>query len=274
MTIVGAELRAPHSQLRQKPSQVEVRYSLLAKTITLHEPVVVLFSIHNGLSSPITLTLGAQKRQFFQFSLTTPDGQVLQSSFPPAGQVDIVTFGSGTQEVAPRGDYQQRLIMNQWFAFRTVGTYIVKGQLTSGIDVAGNGSLSTQAQMISLRIGERNPQRLEKVCAELTKRVEDSSSVEEWEEPALMLSYIDDPIAVRYLAQVLSTHKGTENIIVPGLERIADDSAVEVLLSSLSDQSGEVSELARRALARMEPGISNSHLKETVRRALTSSPSD
>ncbi len=89
-----------------------------------------------------------------------------------------------------------------------------------------------------------------------------------------MLSSVDDPIAVPYLAEALSTHKGTENVIVPGLERIGDDSAIDVLLFSVEDQSGDVSILARRALTRLEPTISNSHLKETVRRALAPKPGD
>jgi len=264
----------PHGQSSLKSGQVEVSFNPSAETFALHEPIVVLFSVHNGLASPIIITLGAQKRQFFQFYLTPPKGEVLQSSFPPPGQVDVVTFGPGTQEIAPGADYKQRLVINQWFSFPIKGVYSLKGQLTSEIAANGAGSLFTPAQTIPIRIGDKNSVILEKTCSELTKRVENGLSVEEWEEPALELSYIDDPIAVKYMAQVLSTHKGAENLIVPGLERIGDDSAIEVLLSSLNDASGDMSMLSRRALTRLQPRISDSYLKETVQRALATSSND
>ena len=261
-----------HFQSQGTSRQVELQLVLEEKEFTLHEPVVVLFTVHNGLSTPIILTLGAEKRQYFQFSLTKPDGQVIHSSYPPPGTVDIVTFGSGQQEVASGETFRQNLLLNQWFQVDSRGKYVLNGRLTSKIEISKGQYLSDEDHTLSFHVGARDSSRLKKVCEELTNQIRNRPSVEEWQEPARMLSSIDDPIAVPYLAEVLSTHKGTENIIVPGLERIGDDPAVEALLSSLEDQSGDVSILARRALTRLEPTISNSHLKETVRRALAPKP--
>jgi hypothetical protein len=271
--IVIAESRTSH--LPSRPTQVEVSYRPRESTMTLHEPVVVLFSVHNGLSRSITLTLGAQGRQFFQSSLTTPDGQVIESSFLLPGQVaNVATFGSGKVEVAPGADYQQMLSMNQLFGFNTPGTYLLTSQLTTSIEVAGYASLSPQSQTIRLVIKPRDTARLEKVCADLARQVATAKGVEEEREPALELSYVDDPIAVPYLAQVLSRHMFNYHLAIPGLERIGNEAAVEVLLSTLGDDYGDMADLARQALTRMQDRISNPNLKETVKRALAPKTGD
>lgn len=260
------------SHFRDKST--DIQYKLKESSVSLHEPVVLLLEVHNGFPQPLTLTLGAQNRQFFQFSLTTPDGQVLQSSLPPGWDVEIVIFdGQGKAVVAPGADYQQPLLMNQWFPFKTVGTYILTSQLTTDIEVSGDGSLPPQSQTIRLTVNARDPERLTKVCADLARQVEQAPNAELAQEPARTLSYVEDPVAVPYLAQVLFSHKLTDHIAIPGLERIGNDDAIKTLLSALDDKFGDTADLARQALTRMEDRISDPVLKETVRRALASPPS-
>jgi HEAT repeat protein len=61
-------------------------------------------------------------------------------------------------------------------------------------------------------------------------------------------------------------------LAILGLERMGDEAAVEVLLSALGDNYGDIAVLARRALTRLQNRISNPNLKETVRRALEKEP--
>jgi hypothetical protein len=188
--------------------------------------------------------------------------------------VSVVVFdGFGKAVVAPGEDYQQPLLMNQWFPFRTVGTYFLTSQLTTDIEVSGDGSQPPKSQTIRLAVNARDPQRLTIVCADLARQVEQAPNAEAAQEPALMLSYVEDPIAVPYLAQVLSSHKLTDHLVIPGLERIGSDDAIKALLSALDDKFGETADLARQALTRMEDRISDPVLKETVRRALAPTPS-
>src|SRR5215470_10907819 len=112
-------------------SQVEIRYETLKRSITLHEPVVISFRVHNRSSNRVTLTLGAQNREFFEFSLTTPDGRVVQGS--PLSSASIATVGSGLQTVEAAGDYQQQLLMNQWFRFDVPGTYLLTASLSTPV---------------------------------------------------------------------------------------------------------------------------------------------
>lgn len=257
-------------QIKSPSDLVNVQYRFQNGAITVNEPVVLLFSVHNGLSRPVTLTLGAEKTQFFRFSLRTPDGRTLQNSRNPGDYVSIVTFGSSKITVEPGADYQQPIWLNEWFSFGSVGTYVLTGQLSSGIETPEEAVLPPQDKTARLELKARNPARLENVCATLAKQVEENPNVEGWQFPARSLSSIDDPIAVPYLAQVLATNSSTSYLVIPALEGIGNDEAVNTLLSALRDKSGDVALKARQSLTRMQDRIETPGLKAKIREALTS----
>jgi hypothetical protein len=95
-----------------------------------------------------------------------------------------------------------------------------------------------------------------------------ASTVEAAQFLALELSYANDPIAVSYLDRLLSAHTLAYEKAVQGLERIGTDEAVEVLLSALNENSGDIAELATRSLGRMQGRIANPVLRETVKKAV------
>ncbi len=265
MGMFAAQSSKELPQDRSTLNQLEVHYRFHQTAITIHEPVVMLFIVHNGLQKPVTLTLGRQSRQYFQFSLTTPDGQTLQAGPLPEGGV---TFGSGEATVTPGADYQQRLLLNQWFQFKSEGTYLVTARLTTEMNVSGNGNLPPQSGTAQFRITPRDPSRLRRVCAELARQVTTAANAEAAQEPALILSSVDDPVAVRYLAKVLSSRKLTQRFVVAGLERVGNDEAIKVLLAALHDKFGDIADLARQALRRLQDGIADPAFKERVKRAL------
>src|SRR5271169_1784749 len=265
-SLVAMASFAATSQAPNAPKQVDVHFRFQEKVVTLHEPVVLLFEVHNGLEQPITVTVGSLTRQYYDLTLTTPSGQALHKD-PFNGQVDIVTVGDGKITVAPGADYKEPLVMNQWFPFEGQGTYSLTSKLTSDIEIA-DGSFQAQSQTAQLLINARDPARLNKICADLEQQAEMATTVEAAQFPALALSYVNDPIAVSYLARLLSAHTLAYAKAVPGLERIGDDAAVEVLLSALNENWGDTAELATRSLARMQNRIANPRLKETVQKAV------
>lgn len=267
LLLAAGTIAADTSHTTQKAlKQVIVHFRFQENAVTLHEPVIVFFEVHNGLSQPITVTVGALVRQFFDFSLTTPSGQVFNKDRFD-GQVDIVTAGSGKITVGPGADYKEPLVMNQWLPFASQGLYSLTSRLTSDIETV-DGSLQAESETAQLRINQRAPARLNKICAELAKQVETATTVDGAQFPAQALSYVDDPIAVPYLARILSAHTLAYEKAIGGLERIGNDEAVEVLLSALNENYGDIAELATTSLARMQDRIANPHLKETVRKAV------
>jgi hypothetical protein len=268
ISILSADFGSKNLSARPAPGKVDVEYKS-QESFTLHEPVVVTFSVRNGLSKSITLKLGAQYTQYFQFSLTTPEHQILQSSRNPGQDVSVVTIGSGTVTVEAGGKYERPLLLSQFIPLKTPGTYLLTSKLSTEIVISEDGILSPQSKTTQLHISSRDPARLEKVCEELATQAENARTVEAAEFPTLALSYIDDPIAVPFLAKILSGHTLEYDLAIPGLERIGNDDAVESLLSALNDKYGEVDMLARQALTRLQDRISNPNLKETVRRTLS-----
>jgi hypothetical protein len=264
IAVVAAESRI--DRLPGAPKSVAVHFTFQEKVVSLREPVVVVFEVHNGLSQPITVTVGALVRQFFDFSLTTPRGQILRKE-PFGGLVDIVTAGDGKIIVAPGADYKEQLVMNQWFPFAAQGTYTLTSTLTSDIETE-DGSFQAEAQTAQLRVNPRDPARLNKICAELEAQAEAASTVEASQGPTRALSYVEDPIAVPYLARVLSAHTLSYEMAIAGLQRIGDDAATEVLLSALHDSYGDIEISASRALSQMEGRIANPRLRETVKQAI------
>jgi hypothetical protein len=261
MATVAATSHAP-----KVPRQIDVHFRFQERVITLHEPVVLLFEVHNGLKQPITLTVGSLTRQFYDLTLTTPSGQALHKN-PFNGQVDIVTVGDGKITVAPGADYKELLVMNQWFPFERQGTYSLTSKLTSEIETT-DGNLQAEGQTAQLLINARDPARLNKICADLEQQAEMATTVEAAQFPALALSYVNDSIAVPYLARLLSAHTLAYAKAVSGLERIGNDHAAEVLLSALNENWGDTAELATRSLARMQDRIANPRLKETIKKAV------
>ena len=283
IAVIAAGSRTIHFPDRP-PNQVAVHFRLQEKAVSLHEPVVVLFEVHNGLSQPITVTVGALIRQYFDFSLTTPSGQVLRKDNTPPPH--MVTVGEGKVSVAPGTDYKEPLVMNQWFPFATQGTYTLTSKLLSDIETE-DGSFQAEGEIAQLRVNPRDLARLNKICAELAKQVETAPNATAAQEPARTLSYVEDPIAVPYLARVLPTNTridvswlprvpkelSTLNTLtyekaIAGLQRIGNDAAVEVLLSALNNNPNDIGDQASRALSQMEDRISNPRLKETVKQAV------
>jgi hypothetical protein len=259
---------ASHASIESDQPDVRVQYKF-EETVTLHEPVIVHFAVHNSAREPVALTLGAQNTQYFEFSLTGPDGQIVQSYANPGGGINLLVIGSGKVEIGPGEDYELPLLMNQWFHFKAAGTYFLAIRLTTNIDAPGGSSISPPKETIRITIKPRDLARLEKVCADLAREVASAPNAESAQGPALRLSYIDDPVAIPYLARLFDYAKLTDNLSVAGLERIGTDDAVRVLLSALNSGVEDRVELSRWALTRMQERISDPHLKETVKHALT-----
>jgi len=178
----------------------------------------------------------------------------------------------GKLVIGPGEDHQQALLLNQWFDLELPGKYLLTAGISTAIEVGEVNTLAPQAQRLILEIKPRDTNRLTQVCEELAAKVSMAKGVEAEQESALKLSYVEDPIAVPYLAEGLSAHMFNYSVAIRGLERIGNDAAVEALLSALDDKYGDIGDLAGRALTRMQDRISSPALKEAVRRALVPKP--
>lgn len=267
LLFVGALGVSSQNSLHEQ-SQVQIKYELKESKLTLGEPVIMVFSAKNISASDVNIDLGIDKTQFFEFSVKTPSGQIFLGG--PSLKEGLHTLGTIT--IASGDTYKQELLLNQWLEFKSPGRYVLEAKLNPKGSAEQGNTPSSQSGVLHLQIEPRDATRLTKVCAKLTAEVESSRSVEEALPPTLALSYVQDPIAVPYLAQLLSDHALTYHLAIAGLERIGDESAIEALLARLTDTYADISDRARGALERMEDRISNPNLRETVKRELASKP--
>jgi hypothetical protein len=254
---------------RQVSPTVALRYTTAQESFSVHEPIVVLFSVANNLPNTITLALGAQDIQFFEFALASPAGQQVHEYWNMNQEVSLVTIGSGKVQVPPGESYKLPLLMNRWFHFEAPGTYFLTLRLSTNIEVSNGSNIAPQSQTLRLTIRPRNAATLERICANLVKEVAAAPNAKAAQEPARRLSYIRDPVALPYLAKLLQYNKLTDHFVVAGLERIDTDDAARVLLSLLNSNFADRASLSCSALLRMQSRIHDPAVKKAVKLALT-----
>ncbi len=257
---VAAILSLAFSPSTRAAEQVDVHFHFRNSAVTLHEPVILMFTVHNGTAQEASLDLGIDKRQFLHFWLTLPNGTSLESEpLYPEG-----FHASGKVVIPPGGDYEQLLVLNQLFRFDSVGEYFLAAQLDTTIAVTAANSFRPRTERLQFEVKDRDPARLTEICVGLTDQVKAAGSANAAREPALVLSYIEDPISVPYLSQLLDVRKLVENSAIAGLERVGNEDAVKVLVSALTSKYGETANLAQEALKRILQRTSDPALKRRI----------
>ena len=64
---IGTAIACGASRQPASRKELSTQYRPRQAAISLHEPVVLLFAVHNGLSQEVTVTLGREGRQYFHF---------------------------------------------------------------------------------------------------------------------------------------------------------------------------------------------------------------
>jgi hypothetical protein len=222
-------------------------FRLIQDSVTLQEPVFVEFTLRNGSAEPIETDLGFNRKQNFDFTITTPDRRRVS-----APSVAAEGFGAaGRISLRPGETYRQILLLNERYSFDAPGGYEVDARFTGSIHAAqkqaiqGDGGWST----IRLTVRPRDQQRLTEVCGSLAEKAVHGSTYIEARDAALALSFVRDPVAVPFLGRVLRESKLVRSEAADGLARIATPEAVELLNASSNSGDSELSAIARSALA-------------------------
>ncbi len=264
--IAGLAGAANHQVSMAQPAEVKISYSLAAPKITLHEPVMIVFQVTNNLDEPVNLDLGQDRKAGFEFSLTKPDGVKMQL---PILTHEGLALG-GAFPLRPGESYIQSLILNEWYDFASEGRYELEGHLVNPVVINSgaryNGGAGFRA---TLEIGPRDELALAKTCDTLTNQIEASDSYQQSSEATLALSYVKDPIAVPYLRRALLSKKLVEPLAIKGLEQIANEAAVRVLIESLKVEYADTAVLSRSALARIRNQTHDPELRQEIDHALT-----
>lgn len=247
---------------------VVISFATQASDVTLHEPIFADFSVHNGLDEAIQFDLGHNFKSSFQLTVTQPDGSVI--TVPRLSEEGFGLIGRVSLE--PKGRYDQRLLLNEWYAFAEPGSYKIEGRLSAPIQTLSGREVNTSLlPSLSLRILPRNRERLRKVCQALLHTAVESADVSEATEAALALSHIRDPVAVPYLEEGLRRRRLLWPYAIPGLARIANAEAIEVLILTMEGRDPESgAALAGAVLYEVKEKIEDARLRAKIETALQS----
>lgn len=246
--------------------KVAVSCALASGEVSLHEPVVLNFTVENNLPQPVKFDLGQNRKGGFTFTVTQPDGKRVE--LPQYSMMGLSRPGAVRLDAAQT--YQQSLLLNEWYGFPTAGDYEIQVRLSKPIQTQDGRVISTQTEFsLPLKVGPENRGRLERVCTELAAQVAAADSYDKAAEATRALGHVNDPVAVPYLEKALASGQLVEQIAVAGLERNGSNEAVEALLSALNTQPGEIKEeLIRPALARVKDRIFDPELRRKVEQAV------
>jgi hypothetical protein len=136
--------------------------------------------------------------------------------------------------------------------------------LDTTIAVTAANSFKPRTERLHFEVKDRDPAHLTEICGSLADQVKAAGNAQAAREPALLLSYIEDPISVPYLSQLLFVRKLVEDSAVAGLERVGNEDAVKVLVSALTAKYGETANLAQEALKRILKKTSDPALKRRI----------
>lgn len=248
-----------HAQQQLHP-ELQASYQLLSTDLTAGEPVFVGFKLENNTSERVTLDLGLNGYGDFRLRIVRPDGQVRSAPNP------TWTMGtSGKVSLEPFASYNGLLLISRWFDFNAAGIYELDITPPGPATTASGAELPRLAQgHLLIDVGPRNPKRLEEICAALEKKILDATTAASAMELAEVLNHIVDPIAVPHLARLLDAKKMMEVDAVKGLARIADSTAVDVLIAHLNNPSQEIRDYIRSRLAGIERTSNDSEIRRKI----------
>lgn len=270
VSIIGAITTTDYSSERAQPFRREaVSYSLFSSKITLHEPVIIEFTLNNVFAESIKVDLGADRKEAFRFAVTQPDG--VSRNLLLLRQEGIARFGSITLQ--PGQSYRQRLLINEWTDFPLPGKYLVAVRLVNPVQTQKGLVIAKDAGFrATLEVAPKDPEKLRSVCETLFSQMAASKSYEQAAEAILALSHIRDPVAVPYLEKSLVVGKLVEPFAIKGLAQIGNREAVQALISALNMRNRDIATLAQAALSKLEAESSDPALKDQIKRALKRAP--
>jgi hypothetical protein len=232
--VAALVLRALVSGQCQGQDILAVSVTLQNPTVTLHEPVVANLFVHNGGAEETRVDLGYDREGALEFSIVQPDGSTVK--VPRLRRHEGI---SRLPELSlqPGEAYYQELLLNKWYMFSKPGSYRILMRLATTIR-SGTGvpEKAEFSQELALQVDARDEKRLERACEKLAAAAT-SASTETALDAARALSYVEDLVAVPYLARL--TKEGsfkvyTRNIALEGLGRIARSEGLDAVISRLS----------------------------------------
>jgi len=202
-------------------------FTLHSMVVTLNEPIHLDLEIQNNSSEAIEIDLGQDRKGSLGFTVETPDGRVIH--LPPLSSEGLGRIGR--VRLAPHSQSKQTYLLNEWYPFPAKGAYSIRPKVGAPVLSASGAVVQPEVSpaLIKLTVTPRDERKLSALCETLLKKLREKSDREEIAELSLTMSYVQDSLAVPYIKQGLSDGKLMWQYAIPGLARIANEEAIDLL---------------------------------------------
>jgi hypothetical protein len=207
---------------------LSLRLDFARANLSLHEPVVPVLEIANGTGGTIHLDLGKNFMSGLAVSIRNPSGHIGAGQLPPEPPDGI--YLPGTVALQSGQTYRQTLVLNDWYAFGTVGSYAITVSLPVAPQPLVPAPMTLSATVV-LEILPRDVALLTATCTELATRAV-KGNVEIAMVAGDALSYATDEACLASLARVASDARYAKYEALRGLARIGTPGAVEAVVSA------------------------------------------
>lgn len=241
---------------------INTSYALVETALTVNEPVLVKFSVENGLAEAVLIDVRLNDHGYggFRATIERPDGRTEEG---PKRRTDELVSGT-TTSVGPFASFSKVILANKWFDFDVPGRYFLDIETTQPFVTQGGVTLPLPARgRLTIEVGPRDPTKLRQICDDLTRKALNSPSAPEGLEAAEALSKIRDPIAVPFMDQALE-QAPLWWMMIRGLERIADTQAVDRLIAHLDSPSLPIREEVHDTLLAIERKTEDDTIRKRI----------
>ncbi len=253
-------LVAPISGATAFAREVEISWQLEHPTVGLHEPILVKFRANNHSNNAIVIDLGNNSKENMQFTIKSEDGKLLNVA--RLNFSDGISF-PGAVSLKPGDDYEQKVVMSEWYVFSVPGTYRIEAQFLDE-----TLPISDTANELILEITPRDSSHLTEICERLAKQAIETSIYVDADLAATALSYVDDPVAVPFMERVLRESFHGKWRAIEGLARIADPAAADALVAALRNSDELTRARVVGALFAIASATRDPKLKERIEVAI------
>jgi hypothetical protein len=243
----------------------EVSFTLRSPSVTLNAPIRLDLEIRNG-SQTLVLDLGPDYKSAITFEVETPDGKSIHADPPSIPELSLI----GRVIVEPHAEYRRTYVLNEWYSFRTEGTYTIRPKVDAQFFTKSGTILPIDwpPDKLRLTVGSRDPKTLSQICDSLLEELEETSDAEKIADTSLRMSYIEDPVAVPCVKEGLQKGKLMWQYAIPGLARIADLAATDLLIDIM--KRGDVESGAASAKSQLQALLQKAkpELREKIAKSL------
>jgi len=206
----------------------------------LGEPIFVDLQVTNLRAAPASIDLGGDGKTDLLVTVTGHDGRSTAVRLPSGG-----LKASGEHLLGAGATYTERLILNEWNAFREAGDYDVTVALVPEFGLAADAPPMAD---LHVKVGPRDEAKLRAMAQAFADQAIAGDNVADHDAAALALSHVSDPAAIPEMARVLASSSSAGPALVVPLARLGGASAVEPALNSPNPDVRAAADRALRAL--------------------------